>query len=159
MKPKKIAIACDHRGFALKESLVAALTSKGFQMKDFGTDSDTSCDYPDFGVRAARAVAKGECDRGIVICHTGIGMSIIANKVVGVRASLCATVEAAKLAREHNDANVLALGAGFVTPDLAEKICSVWLETGFEGGRHERRAQKIAGYEKENLCGDKKGTM
>ncbi len=147
MKPKRIAIGCDHRGFPLKKQLVEWLRKSGYEVKDFGTDSETSCDYPDFGIRAALAVKQGECERGVVICYTGTGMSISANKVKGVRAALCASPEAAELARQHNDANVLALGAGFIEFDLAKKICLKWLETEFEGGRHARRIQKIADYE------------
>ena len=156
MKPNQIAIGCDHRGFVLKEALRKALQAKGYQVKDFGTDSEASCDYPDFAIRTALAVQKGECERGIVICNTGMGVSIAANKVKGVRASLCGSVEAARLARQHNDANVLALGAGFVDPALARDICFTWLETPFEGGRHERRIEKISVYEKGNACGSPK---
>lgn len=148
MKPKTIAIASDHRGFQLKQNLVQELSQRGYLLKDFGTDSTDSCDYPDFCLKASLAVQTGEVDRGIVICHTGTGMSICANKVKGVRASLCATVDAARFAREHNDANVLALGAGFTPPDLALKICEVWLQTEFEGGRHERRVKRISDIEK-----------
>ncbi len=148
MKPKRIAIGCDHRGVQLKNSLITFLKSKDYEIFDCGSASEESSDYPDFGSKAASAVARGECDRGIVICHSGIGMSIVANKVKGVRASLCATTEAAELARKHNDANVLALGAGFTGLGDAEKICTIWLETEFEGGRHERRKQKISDIEK-----------
>ena len=147
MKPKRIAIGCDHRGYPLKKQLVEWLRKTGYEVKDFGTDSETSCDYPDFGIKTALAVKQGESDRGIVICHTGTGMSIAANKVKGIRAALCATVEAAELSRKHNNANVLALGAGFTSFDLAKKICLTWLETQFEGDRHERRIKKIASYE------------
>ena len=152
MKPKRIAIACDHRGVSLKDELVKELDRQGYQVKDFGTNSEISCDYPDYAVKVALAVQKNECDRGIVICHSGIGMSIAANKVGGIRASLCQSVEAVELARKHGDANVLAMGAGFVSPELAKKICFTWLTTEFEGGRHERRVQKISEYEKQNLC-------
>ncbi len=155
MKPKTIAFACDHRGFLLKQNLIRELQAKGYQVKDFGTNSEESCDYPDFAVRAACAVQKGECDRGIAICHTGTGMSIASNKIDGIRASLCFSVEAAEMARKHNDANVLCLGAGFIEPDLAKKVCFKWLETEFEGGRHDRRVRKIAEYEKGNVCGKK----
>ena len=150
MTPKTVAIASDHRGSPLKKELILHLKTKGFQIKDFGTSSEESCDYPDFGFLAAEAVGKGECDRAIVICHSGIGMSIVANKVKGVRASLCRSVEEAELARQHNNANVLSLGSGFTSQDLAKSIALKWLSTEFEGGRHERRLQKISSYEKKS---------
>lgn len=150
MKPKTVAIASDHRGTALKHELIVYLQSKGYQPTDFGVNSEAPCDYPDFGFAAAEAVGKGVCDRGIVICHSGIGMSIVANKVKGVRASLCRSVEEAELTRQHNDANVLSLGSGYTPPDLAKSIVLKWLTTEFEGGRHERRLQKISSYEKQS---------
>jgi ribose 5-phosphate isomerase B len=140
----KIAIGADHAGFTLKETLKARLESEGAAVEDFGTDSKNSVDYPDFGVAVALAVSEGRADRGILICHTGIGMSIVANKVPGVRAALCRTEEDARLSRRHNDANVLALSGSFTPADLAGAITRAFLDTGFEsGGRHERRVVKI----------------
>ena len=136
-------IASDHRGVHLKRALASFLKSKGFQVEDLGTDSEESVDYPDYALKAAEAVRKGKADQAIVICHSGIGVSMSANKVKGIRAALCQTVEQAELARKHTDANVLALPAGFVTSTLAKDILSKWLTTKFEGGRHERRINKI----------------
>jgi ribose 5-phosphate isomerase B len=140
----KIAIGADHAGFTLKEALKDRLRSERVEIEDFGAHSKESVDYPDIGVAVARAVSEGKADRGILICHTGIGMSITANKVDGVRAALCRTEEDARLARRHNDANVLALSGSFTPPDQAGAITKAFLETGFEsGGRHERRVEKI----------------
>ena len=144
----KIAIGCDHGGYDLKESMVQFLTEKGHEVKDCGTYSKESCDYPMFGEAAARAVACGECEKGIVICTTGIGISISANKVKGIRAALCADSFTAEMTRRHNDANVLALGAGIVGPNLADRIVDVFLSTEFEGGRHERRVNLMMDIEK-----------
>ncbi len=137
------AIASDHRGVSLKNEIATFLKSKGFRVEDLGTNSEASVDYPDYALKAADAVAKGKAKLGIVICHSGIGVSISANKVKGIRAALCQTVEQAELARKHTDANVLALPAGFVTPELAKKIVEKWMITEFEGGRHEKRIDKI----------------
>lgn len=134
-----IAIASDHGGFALKEHLKEYLTEKGFECKDFGTYSTDSCDYPIFGRAAAEAVSSGECDRGIVVCTTGIGISITANKVKGIRCALCGDTLTAELTRRHNNSNMLALAGGFTAPFAAEHIVDVFLNTEFEGGRHERR--------------------
>ena len=134
-----IAIASDHGGFALKEHLKDYLAKKGFECKDFGTYSTDSCDYPVFGRAAAEAVSNGECDRGIVVCTTGIGISITANKVKGIRCALCGDTLTAELTRRHNNSNMLALAGGFVAPFAAEHIVDVFLNTEFEGGRHERR--------------------
>ena len=134
-----IAIASDHGGYMLKEHIKAYLAAKGITCQDFGTDSTESCDYPIFGRAAAEAVASGACEKGIVICTTGIGISITANKVKGIRCALCADSLSAELTRRHNDANMLAMGAGIVGPNLAERIVDTFLETGFEGGRHARR--------------------
>ncbi len=144
-----IAIACDHGGYTLKEALKAHLTELGLEYRDFGTDSTDSCDYPDYAAPAARAVASGECDRGIVICTTGIGVSIVANKVPGVRCALCSDPLSAQMTRRHNDTNMLALGAGIVGKNLALEIADVWLNTAFEGGRHQRRVDKITALEHE----------
>lgn len=140
-------IASDHRGVALKSEIVGLLKSKGLQVKDLGTNSEASVDYPDYALKAAQAVAKGEASQGIVICHSGIGVSISANKVKGIRAALCQTVEQAELARKHTNANILALPAGFVNSELAKKIVTKWLASEFEGGRHEGRIGKIKTFE------------
>lgn len=144
---QKIVVANDHRGVLLKNEIVSFLKQKGYQIEDLGTNSETSVDYPDFALKAAQAVSKGKADRAIVICHSGIGVSISANKVSGIRAALCQTEEQAELASRHTNANVLALPAGFVSAELAKKIMSKWLETKFEGGRHESRIQKIKSFE------------
>ena len=143
----KIAIASDHGGFALKEYLKQYLCDLGHQVTDFGTGSADSCDYPDFGLAAARAVAEGACARGVVICTTGIGISIAANKVKGVRCALCRDLLSAQLTRRHNDANVLALAGGFTGPLEAEHLVDAFLSTEFEGGRHQRRVDKITAAE------------
>lgn len=143
-----IAIASDHGGYQLKEHIKAYLAAKGTTCEDFGTDSTDSCDYPVFGKAAAQAVASGRCEKGIVICTTGIGISISANKVKGIRCAQCADPLAAEMARKHNNANMLALGAGMVGPKMAEKIVENFLCTEFEGGRHARRVDMIAEMEK-----------
>ena len=135
----KISLGCDHGGYALKEHIKAYLESKGHEVVDCGTYSTDSCDYPIFGEAAARKVQSGECERGIVICTTGIGISMSANKVKGIRCALCGDSYSAEMTRRHNDANVLAMGAGIIGPNLAKKITEVFLTTEFEGGRHARR--------------------
>lgn len=143
-----IAIASDHGGFDLKEAVRKHLEEKGIACRDFGTDSKASCDYPDFAGAAAKAVADGKCEKGIVICTTGIGVSIVANKVNGIRCGLCTNVTQARLTREHNDANMLALGAGITGQTAAMDIVDTFLSTEFSHGeRHERRVRKIAEYE------------
>ena len=144
-----IALASDHGAYALKEALKKLLDEKGLTYKDFGTDSTASCDYPDFAGPAALAVASGECDRGIVCCTTGIGVSITANKVRGIRCALVSDLMSARLTREHNDTNMLAIGAGVTGEMLALKIAETWLETPFSGGRHLRRVEKIMSYEEQ----------
>ncbi len=139
-----IAIACDHGGYVLKEAVKAHLEERGETVMDFGTNSTESCDYPDFGAEAARAVADGRCEKGIVICTTGIGMSMVANKIPGIRCALCADTLSAELCRRHNNANMLAMGAGIIGQNLALAIVDRWLETAFEGGRHQRRVDKIS---------------
>lgn len=139
----KISIACDHGGYDLKEVVKAWLIENGHEVIDFGTNDKNSCDYPDFGRKAAEAVKDNIVDRGIVICTTGIGMSIVANKVKKVRCALVSNTEAASLTRRHNDTNVLALGAKFTPNELAIEITKIWLETEFEGGRHIRRVEKM----------------
>ena len=142
-----ISIAADHGGFALKEHIKAYLTAKGHEVKDFGTDSEESCDYPDFARPAAEAVASGQCEKGIVICTTGIGVSITANKVHGIRCALCGDSLTAEMTRRHNDANMLAMGAGIIGKNLAERIVDTFLSTPFEGGRHQRRIDKMMAIE------------
>ena len=143
----KIAIASDHGGFDLKEQVKVWLQEMGHEVEDFGCHSKESCDYPDFGAAAARAVASGQCERGIVICTTGIGISIAANKVKGIRCALCSEPWSAEMTRRHNNANMLAMGAGAVGPLLARRIVETFLTTEFEGGRHQRRVDKITAVE------------
>ena len=139
-----IAIASDHGGYPLKEHIKAYLAAKGITCQDFGTDSPESCDYPAFGKAAAQAVASGQCQWGIVICTTGIGISMAANKVRGIRCAHCADTVEARLTREHNDANMLAIGAGFTGELLALEMVDVFLNTPFsEGERHARRVAKV----------------
>ena len=145
----KISIACDHGGFLLKETVKKWLIDNNYEVLDFGCDSLDSIDYPDYGVKAARAVKNHECDKGIVICTTGIGMSIVANKVRGIRCALVSDLVSAEMTRLHNDTNMLALGAKIVSEELALNIIKVWLETEFEGGRHIRRVEKISKIEVE----------
>lgn len=137
----KLAIASDHAGYQLKEAIKAAFPEHEFW--DFGTDSIDSMDYPDTGAPAARAVANGEAEKGILICGSGIGMSITANKIPGIRAALCCNTDIARLSRLHNDANVLVLAGRFTAIPYALEIVKAWLETGFEGGRHQNRINKI----------------
>ncbi|MFW5999454.1 MAG: ribose 5-phosphate isomerase B [Halanaerobiaceae bacterium] len=144
----KIALGSDHAGYELKEEVKKLLENAGMEFKDMGTDSSESVDYPDFASRVAGAVASGQFERGILICGTGIGMSIAANKVKGIRAALCHDVYSAQVTREHNDSNVLTLGARIVGVDLALKIISTWLAADFNGGRHGRRVDKIISIEK-----------
>lgn len=143
----KIAIASDHGGFALKNILKQHLQEAGYEVSDCGTDSEESCDYPDFAEKACRQVQSGGVSLAVLICGTGIGMSIAANKMKGIRAALCHDEFSARFARAHNDANVLALGARVVGPGLAGSILDVFLTGQFEGGRHERRLRKIASIE------------
>jgi ribose 5-phosphate isomerase B len=139
----KIAIGADHAGFRLKEDLKALLGRRGHDVEDLGTGGDVSVDYPDFAVRVARAVAEGRAERGLLVCGTGIGMSMTANKVPGVRAAVCTDDFTARMARAHNDANVLCLGARVLGTGVAESALEAFLATAFEGGRHERRVEKI----------------
>ena len=143
----KIAIGCDHGAFALKNKIIQHLEKQGHEVRDFGTYSTESCDYPDFAAAAARAVAGGECRRGIVLCTTGIGVSITANKVHGIRCALCGDSLTAEMTRRHNDANMLAMGAGIIGKNLAERIVDTFLSTPFEGGRHQRRIDKMMAIE------------
>lgn len=143
MKIKKLAIAADHAGFKLKKELIGYLEKKGIEIKDFGTYSEESADYPDFAHPMAAAVENKEFELGISICGSGNGISMTANKHQGIRSALCWNVEIAKLARQHNDANVCSLPARFISTDEAKQIVDAFLLTDFEGGRHERRVQKI----------------
>lgn len=139
----KIAIASDHGGFELKEIIKQHLLERNLEVTDLGTNSADSVDYPIYGKACGEAVAKGQADCGIVVCGTGIGISIAANKVKGIRCGLCTSVEMAKLTKQHNNANVLALGGRTTTPELAIQITDTWLDTEFEGGRHERRTNML----------------
>ncbi|MGN1195666.1 MAG: ribose 5-phosphate isomerase B [Acutalibacteraceae bacterium] len=143
----KIAIGCDHVGYELKKRVIDHLTEKGHQVVDFGTDSNERTDYPIYGEKAANAVASGECERGIVICGTGIGISISANKVKGIRCVVCSEPYSALLSRQHNDTNMLAFGSRVVGGDLALMIVDAWLSGEYEGGRHARRVQMISDIE------------
>ncbi|MGC8759469.1 MAG: ribose 5-phosphate isomerase B [Bryobacteraceae bacterium] len=139
----KIAIGADHAGFLLKEELRRELEAAGHEVVDFGTDSPQSTDYPDYAQRVARAVQEGACERGILICFTGVGMSIAANRLRGVRAALGYNSDVVELTRRHNDANILALGAKYVNKSRAMEWVRIFLETPFDGGRHERRVRKM----------------
>lgn len=146
----KIAIGCDHGALALKNKLVSHLEAKGHTVVDFGTYTPDSCDYPDFASAAAKAVASGACDKGIVLCTTGIGVSITANKVRGIRCALLSDVWSARMTRLHNDTNMMAMGAGVVGENLALEIADTWLSTEFSGeARHQRRIDKVMALEKE----------
>lgn len=140
----KIAIGADHAGFSLKEKLRSQLAGEGHEVVDYGTNAESSCDYPDFAQPVARDVAAGRSDRGILVCSTGIGMAMAANKVDGVRAAPAMNEDEVHLTREHNDANVLTIGAKYVDEEQAMRMIHVFLETSFAGGRHARRVAKIA---------------
>lgn len=143
----KIAVACDHGGLALKNVLLEYLKKNGYEIMDFGTCTAESCDYPDFVLPAAEAVASGECERGILVCSTGIGVSIVANKVKGIRCAHCHDTYSAKYTRLHNDANMLAFGQKIIGDGLMLEIVETFLNTEFEGGRHQRRIDKIKAIE------------
>ncbi|MFO1040583.1 MAG: ribose 5-phosphate isomerase B [Planctomycetaceae bacterium] len=145
----KIAVASDHRGFNVKDRILAQVAELQHEALDFGPSTSDICDYPDFGAKAARAVSEGEVDRAILICGSGIGMCIIANKFRGVRAALCHDDLSAEMSRRHNDANVMCLSADLLGERLASRMIELWLSTPFEGGRHARRIAKIAEYEHE----------
>ncbi|MBT6597193.1 MAG: ribose 5-phosphate isomerase B [Nitrospina sp.] len=140
---KKIALASDHGGFDLKESVIAHLLNTGWEVDDLGPHSGDSVDYPDYGIKLAEAVADKKVQRGIVICGTGIGMSIVVNRYPGIRGTLCSDLFTAKLCREHNDSNILIMGGRVIGKGLAAEIVNTWLNTPFEGGRHQRRLDKI----------------
>ncbi len=148
----KVALSSDHRGYRAKELIKSFLHAAGSSVTDFGCDSPASCDYPDTAFAGAKAVASGECDRGIFLCGTGIGMSVSANKVSGVRAALCHDELTAEMSRRHNNANVLCLPADLLGDELLRRVVDVWLRTDYEGGRHDRRLQKIAEFEKNGQC-------
>lgn len=145
----KIAIACDHGGYKLKEVLKKAMESQGYEVVDFGTNSEESCDYPDYAHKAAKAVANKECEKGVVVCGTGIGVSIVANKVHGIRCALVHDVFSAKATRQHNDTNMIAMGARVIGEGLALEILNAWLHTDYEGGRHDARIAKMMAIENE----------
>ena len=146
-----IAIACDHGAVELKKEIEAMLDEMGLNYQDFGTDGHVSVDYPVYAEKAARAVISGACDKGILLCGTGLGMSLAANKVRGIRCALCGDCYSAEMARRHNNANMLALGARVIGPELAKKITQIFLTTDFEGGRHARRVNQIAQIENGEL--------
>ncbi|QRN85002.1 ribose 5-phosphate isomerase B [Clostridia bacterium] len=145
----KIAIASDHGGYELKQTVVSYLKEKGFDYTDFGTNSEASVDYPEYGRKVGQEVAAGNFDRGIVICGTGIGIGIAANKVPGIRCALCHDVFSAKATRNHNDSNMLSMGGRVIGPGLALEIVETWLNANFDGGRHQRRIDAICDIEKE----------
>jgi ribose 5-phosphate isomerase B len=144
-----IFIGSDHAGFDLKEKIKGYLVKRGYSVQDVGTHSTESCHYPEYAYAVAEAVSRKKASRGILICKTGIGNSIVANRVPGVRASLCYNVAAAKLTRQHNDSNILVLGSGFVSAALAKRIVQAWLDTEFEGGRHQLRLDMLKKIEKD----------
>lgn len=147
----EVALGCDHGGYTLKTPIRQYLASKGISCHDVGTDSEDSVDYPVYGMKVAQLVSSGECQRGILICGSGIGMSIVANRRPGIRAALCHDSYTARLSRQHNDANVLVLGARVIGPGLALDIVKTWFEAEFEGGRHKRRIDLI-----DELAGEEK---
>jgi ribose 5-phosphate isomerase B len=153
----KIAIASDHRGYHLKEKVISLLKEKGHEVIDDGPASDQSVDYPDFAALVAKKVSSGAVDRGVLICGTGIGMAITANKFPGVRAAPCADEVTAELSRRHNDLNVLCLSGDLLSTRVVEHVVKKWLETEFEGGRHLRRVEKIRQLERENRIGEQGG--
>ncbi|MCC6329375.1 MAG: ribose 5-phosphate isomerase B [Acidobacteria bacterium] len=148
---KKIALAADHAGFEEKEKLKSTLNELGIEFADMGTTSTDSVDYPDYALKAARAVANGDFDQGLLVCGSGTGMAIAANKVHGVRAAVAWSPDIARLARQHNNANILALPARFISDDQTKEIVKAWFDADFEGGRHERRVEKIEKAEDEDF--------
>lgn len=149
----RIAIACDHRGFTVKQTLKIWLQERGHEVLDLGTHTDQACDYPDMALAAGLSLFHGQADRAVLVCGTGIGMSIVVNKVPGVRGALCHDQVSAELARRHNDANCLCLPGDMLTDGVGMQIVEAWLETPFEGGRHERRIKKIQEFEEKLLSG------
>lgn len=146
----KIGIGNDHSALELKAEIIEFLENKGHEVVDFGTNSAESCDYPVYGEKVARAVVSGEVDQGILICGTGLGISLAANKVKGIRAAVCSEPFTARMARQHNNCNILAFGARVVGGELAKMIVETWLDTEFEGGRHQRRVDMISAIEEKN---------
>ncbi|PRO65757.1 ribose 5-phosphate isomerase B [Alkalicoccus urumqiensis] len=146
----KVVVGSDHAGYALKAEIVPVIEELGHEVVDVGNHEGESVDYADYGIPAAEMVADGRADRGVIVCGTGIGMSISANKVKGIRCALVQDLFTAKVTREHNDTNVLAMGERVVGPGIAREIVKVWLETEFEGGRHQRRVQKMMDYEQQS---------
>lgn len=146
----KIGIGNDHSALELKAEIIEFLENKGHEVVDFGTNSTESCDYPVYGEKVARAVVSGEVDQGILICGTGLGISLAANKVKGIRAAVCSEPFTARMARQHNNCNILAFGARVVGGELAKMIVETWLDTEFEGGRHQRRVDMISAIEEKN---------
>jgi len=140
---EKLAIASDHAGFELKESIIAYLHDKGVELEDFGPENTDRVDYPDYGISIAQAIQEKKVDRGIVICGTGVGMSIVVNRFPGIRGTLCADLYTTKMCREHNDSNILIMGGRVIGKGLAEEIVTMWLDTPFAGGRHQKRLDKI----------------
>ena len=140
---KKIAIASDHGGFELKETVIAQLLNDGWEIDDLGPNNEDSVDYPDYGIKLAEIIANKKVERGIVICGTGVGMSIVVNRFPGIRGTLCSDIYTAKMSREHNDSNILIMGGRVIGRGLASEIVDTWLNTAFEGGRHQRRLDKI----------------
>jgi len=145
----KIAIGSDHGGYKLKKKLLKFLETKGYELADMGTHSEESCDYPIIGYKVASSISSGQFERGVLVCKTGIGMSIVANKIHGVRAALCQTKDSARLSREHNDANIIVFGSKFVKLKMVEEMLDIWLRTNFLGGRHRRRVRQIEKIERE----------
>ena len=143
----KIAIGCDHGGIVLKPTVIEVLKERGIEYEDFGTYDESSVDYPDYALKAAEAVSTGACDKGVILCGTGIGISIAANKVKGIRAAVCHDVFTATMCAEHNNANILSMGGRIVSPELARKMLEAWLDTPFGGGRHANRVAKITAIE------------
>ena len=143
----KIAVGCDHGGFVLKESVISTLKSLGAEVVDFGTNSEESVNYPEFGLKVAEAVASGQCDAGVLMCGTGIGISISANKVKGIRAAVCTNTYMAQLTKNHNNANIIALGGRVISPEEAKDIVTAWYTAEYEGGRHQKRLDMISDIE------------
>src|SRR5947209_7872778 len=150
----KVAIACDHRGYAVKQRIIAQIADRGHEVVDFGTDNPKACDYPDYGIPAAKAVASGQADRGILIDGSGIGMSILANKMPGVRAAICHDELTAEISRRHNNANILCFAADLLGDELIRRIIDAWLLTPFEQGRHSRRVEKLLQLERQLFGAD-----
>ena len=147
----KIAVGADHGGFLLKEEIKKFLLDEGYEVVDVGTYSEESVDYPEYGYKVARLVASGEVDKGVIMCGTGIGISISANKVKGIRAALVTNEYMAEMAARHNDANILAMGGRVITPEIGKRLVKIWLQTSFDGGRHQRRIVKIHAIEEGTL--------